>query len=242
MEARQDMFKVGDWVHTQGGIGLVTQVFPQYYQYWEKLSDDRARRETYGDNHTLADRFLGKPKSVGEWVQDILQVKRLCDHDLKPYSRVMCFAAKAYANDGTTKKQLAKIAQILKDPRIADRFHSYQCKDRRESAAWGVLISPEKATEIKRALENQVAVAPMPLREWAAWFEHAFGVDLLQAWRRKTFENVVIKTMSLPIDAPDHYNEARERMFCKVEIARDVLSWTGLALRLCGVCRKPRPR
>lgn len=154
MEYTQNMLKVGDWVHTQNGIGIITNVLPKYYQYWEKEYDEAKRLSSWGDDQDVANRIFGEIPEVGDWKKDIITMKRLCNHDIKPLSRTMCFTTPAYANNKITKREMKEVNKILQDQKIRKKFENYTCKYEQTRHLWGIYISPEKAVQIKSALDK----------------------------------------------------------------------------------------
>lgn len=224
MPEKENMFKEGDWVHTEDGIGIITKVFPHYYQYWEKEMEERERKETYGDGRQLADKLYGKIKEVGDWVKDIIYVKRLCNHDLKPFSRTKCFSTQAAANDKITQKEMKAINKILQDPKIAQKFQKYKCEYDQHRHVWGVLVPAAKAAEIKSALDklegNSNGSLTMTMREIEAYFKESFNIDVFESLKKKTFNNATIHTLALPEDDVQHYNANKEQVFCKIMISK----------------------
>jgi len=222
-EMTQNRFKVGDWVHTMDGIGTVAGVFPVYYQYWQKLHDDKYREETYGNNEALGISLLGEPREVGEWIKDILYVKRLCDHDAAPKKRFMCFFGLAYANDTITKKEMAEVRRILKnDPKLAARFEKLECTFRQPVRAWSVQLSEAQIVAISKAIQqlenNTEGKLAMTMTQVAGYFEKEFDVDLLELMLRDRRGNATIATRMMPENDANYYNADREEMICEIRI------------------------
>lgn len=220
-----NMYKEGDWVHTQDGIGIVTRVFPHYYQYWEKSIDDRYRYETYGDDEKLATSLLGEKKEVGDWIKDIIYVKRLCDHDLNPKKRIMCFYTKAYANDRIAAKEKKTVEKLLKDQKLAEKFKNYQCQYPEPLRGWNILISADQAVLIKKALDslenNNDEKLNMTMRQIETYFKTGFDVDIYEDQHKKLFANATIQTQLHPEGAPGYYNKDREEIVRSIQIVKN---------------------
>lgn len=220
MEYTENMHKVGDWVHTENGVGIVTNVFPVYQQYWDEKQELKEREEgLFSDDPETEDEIFGKVPKTGEWIKDIITIKRLTNHDLKPYSKVMCFTTEAYANDKITKKEMREVTKILKDQKIKQRFEKYECKYYDVSSAWKTLIPPRKVVEIKKTLDelkgNNESSLKMTMREIEAYFKNKFNVDI---FNHVYYNNAAILTGALLENDPDFYNKEREQVFCKLSI------------------------
>lgn len=222
MHDKENMFQEGDWVHTQDGIGMITNVLPIYYQYWEKELEEKERKETYGDDQELVNRLHGKVKDVGEWVQDMIYIKRLCNHDCNLLTRTMCFYTKAYANDEITQKEMQKVNKILKDPKIKQKFEKYNCKYNQFRHTWEVTIPASKAVEIKKALDilESNGKLNMTMNEIESYFKKSFNVDIHEGLNKKIFNNATIHTLALADNDDNYYNENREQLFCKIMITK----------------------
>ena len=225
MEYTENMHKVGDWVHTENGVGIVTNVFPVYQQYWDEEQEQKEREEgAFNDDPETADEIYGKVPKTGEWVKDIITIKRLTNHDLKPFSRVMCFSTEACANDKITKKEMREVNKILKDNKISNRFDSYECKYEQIRYIWKVFIPVTKAVDIKKSLDsldnNSSAKLRMTMREIENYLKNTFDVDIFQDRRENIYNNATIHTLSLPENDNDYYNNDREQVFCKIMISK----------------------
>jgi hypothetical protein len=220
MDYTESMYKVGDWVHTQDGVGIITNVFPVYQQYWDEKQELKERNEgLFKDDPETEDRIFGKVPKSGEWIKDLITVKRLCNHDFEPLSRTMCFSTVAYANDKITQRGMRAVNKILKDPKINERFDKYKCKYIEDGRAWKILIPPQKAVEIKQALDdldgNKDANLKITMRELESYLKNEFDVDV---FNRCYPNNVAILTKTCLRNYPEFYNKDREILFCKVSI------------------------
>lgn len=225
MEYTENMHKVGDWVHTQNGVGIITNVLPVYQQYWDEEQELKDRNEgLFKDDPDTEDRIFGKVPKSGEWIKDIITVKRLCDHDLKPLTRTKCFTSLAYANDKITKKEMKEVNRILQDPKIKNRFDNYKCKYEQVRHRWNILIPPEKAVKVKKALDNlegnDSEAIRMTMHEIEDYFKRIFNIDILHSQVTSRFNNATIHTLTLPENDPEYYNQNREQMFCKILISK----------------------
>ena len=227
MEYTENMHKVGDWVHTENGIGIITNVFPEYKQYWEDISEVQEKKEAlFEKDPEMAKNLFGEVVKTGAWIKDIITVKRLCDHDLKPLTRTMCFSTLAYANDKITQKEMKEVTKILKDPKIKKRFEEYECKYEQKRYLWQVFISPSKAVEIKKALDilddNDSANLRMPMSEIESYLKRTFDVDIFQSRRNEIYNNATIHTLSLPENDKNYYTYNKEQIFCKILISKQL--------------------
>ena len=226
MEYTENMHKVGDWVHTENGVGIITNVFPVYQQYWDEEQELKERSDgLFKDDPETEDRIFGKVPKSGEWIKDLITVKRLCNHDLEPLSRTMCFSTLAYANDKITQKEMRAVNKILKEPKIKNRFDKYKCKYYEESRAWKILIHPKKAVEIKQGLDNlegnNNANLKMPMKEIEDYLKNKFNVEIFSSAYPN---NASILTRTLLRNDPEFYNTDREILFCQVSIFKQSYS------------------
>lgn len=226
MEYTENMHKVGDWVHTENGVGIVTNIFPVYQQYWDEEQELKEREEGLFNDPETEKEIFGNVAKAGEWLKDIITIKRLANHDLKPLSRVMCFSTQACANDKITKKEMREIYKILKDPKIRERFEKYECKYEQIRYIWKVFIPAAKAVEIKKALDsldkNSSANLRMTMREIENYLQNRFDVDVFQDRRGNIYNNATIHTLSLPENDKNYYNSDREQIFCKILISKQL--------------------
>ena len=225
MEYTENMHKVGDWVHTENGIGIITNVFPEYKQYWEEISETQEKKESlFKDDPEMANKIFGETPKAGEWIKDVITVKRLCNHDLEPLTRTMCFSTLAYANDKITQKEMREVTKILKDSKIKKRFEKYECKYEQIRHLWKVYIPPSKAVEIKQALDsldkNNSANLRIPMSEVESYLKNTFKVDIFQARRKNIYNNATIHTLSLPENYNNYYTSDKEQIFCKILISK----------------------
>lgn len=226
MDYTENMHQVGDWVHTQDGVGIITNVFPVYQQYWDEEQELKERNDgLFGDNPETEDRIFGRVPKTGEWIKDLITVKRLCNHDVEPLSRTMCFSSMAYANDKITKKEMKEVNKILKDSKIKNRFEKYKCKFYEESRAWKILIPPKKAVQVKQALDtlkgNKEANLKITMKEIEGYLKNEFDVGVFS---NAYPNNVAIHTRTLLRNDPEFYNKEREILFRQVSIYKQSYS------------------
>jgi len=226
MDYTENMHKVGDWVHTQDGVGIITNVFPVYQQYWDEEQELKERNEgLFNDDPETENRIFGEVPKTGEWIKDLITVKRLCNHDLEPLSRSMCFSTMAYANDKITQKEMREVNKILKDTKIKNRFEKYKCKFHEESRAWKTLIPPQKAVQIKRSLDalegNNENNLKITMKKIESYLKNEFDVDIFD---RGYPNNAIIHTRTLLRNNPEFYNKDREIVFCQLSIFKQSYS------------------
>ena len=225
MEYTENMHKVGDWAHTENGVGIITNILSIYQQYWGEEQELKEREEgLFEDDPDMEDEIFGKVPKTGEWVKDIITIKRLCNHDLKPLSRVMCFSTEACANDRITQKEMREVNKILKDPKIKKRFEKYECKYEKIRYIWKIFIPPSKAVEIKQALDkldkNSSANLRMTMNEIESYLKTTFDIDVFQDRRENIYNNATIHTLLLPENDTDYYTHDRKQIFCKILISK----------------------
>lgn len=126
------MVEIGDWVDALGGYGIVVSVVPEYYEYW----------------------YTNVPpgKSVGDKKQDIVVVKKLCNHEFKVGIQTKCLSASLVSP--ITKIDLSLISKLLKDERIARRFEKYKVREEETVVNWHQEMSDTRFEEVRNELEN----------------------------------------------------------------------------------------
>jgi hypothetical protein len=219
------MYKPGEWVHTQDGIGQVTLSFPCYYQFWEKLEDESYRVNIYGENEGLANKLLGEKRVLGECYKYILFMKRLCDHDGNPKKRIMGFHAKAYENDKASKEDMQHIETALKDGELKCRFDSFIMKYPSPIRKWGLQVPEGKIDDLKSYINNLSANINVDLcfsvKSLYELLKTELDVDLTGSIINKINPNMHIFTHHYSVDSDNYYNSNNEEVICKITIEKN---------------------
>lgn len=100
--------KKGDWIEGYGGIGIIEDIRPYYYQEWER-------------------RKLPEGTKVGDKAYDRIIMKRLCNYNYKKSFQRTSFNADL--SNKITKKSMEEVSSLLADKKTKERYEKYKGKE-----------------------------------------------------------------------------------------------------------------